>query len=179
MSASVDGDATSNTDNTGGNVLLDDLVVSIGGSTGREVFNFEAGASVNQIVAAVNLVSDATGVAASQDSWELTLNSTEYGSDAFVDVDVLDEGVAGTFESGLTRSTHAKGSDIQATVNGVNADGDGNVLSDQYGHLGSVLDRSRMVTTRTSRSTSPAVVPCSSWARTWSATSRLASASRA
>ncbi len=123
----VDGDATSNTDNTGGNVLLDDLVVSIGGSTGREVFNFEAGASVNQIAAAVNLVSDATGVAASQSAGVLTLNSTEYGSDAFIDVDVLDEGAAGTFESGLS-AARIEGTDIQGTVNGVNADGDGNVL---------------------------------------------------
>jgi flagellin len=108
-------------------VLLDDLVVSIGGATGREVFNFEAGASVNQILAAVNLVSDATGVAAAQENGSLQLNSTAYGSDAFVDVDVLDEGSAGTFESGLSAS-RAEGADIQATVNGVNADGDGNVL---------------------------------------------------
>jgi flagellin len=91
------------------------------------VFNFEAGASVNQILAAVNLVSDATGVAATQESGALVLNSTAYGSDAFVDVDVLDEGVAGTFESGLT-TARTEGTDIQATVNGVNADGDGNVL---------------------------------------------------
>jgi flagellin len=125
--ATVDGDATANTDNTGGNVLLDDLVVSIGGETGREVFNFEAGASVNQIVAAVNLVSDATGVAATQNSGALDLNSTAYGSDAFVDIDVLDEGVAGTFESSLT-AARTEGDNIQATVNGVNADGDGNVL---------------------------------------------------
>ena len=43
---------------------------------GREVFNFEKDASVNQIVAAINLVSDATGVVASQDSGTLVLNST-------------------------------------------------------------------------------------------------------
>ncbi len=140
--ATVDADATANTDNTGGNVLLDDLVVSIGGETGREVFNFEAGASVNQILAAVNLVSDATGVAASQESGALVLNSTAYGSDAFVDVDVLDEGVAGTFESGLTDSPHRG--------NGYPGDGQWRQCrrrrqraSHQYRHVGSETDRIR------------------------------------
>ncbi len=77
----ADATVTDNTGNTGGNVLGGDLVLSIGGSTGREVFNFQAGASVNQIAAAINLVSDATGVMASYATTGLTLNSTTYGSE--------------------------------------------------------------------------------------------------
>lgn len=120
--------ATANTDNTGGNVLNDDLVLSVGGGTGREVLNFEAGASINQITAAINLVSDATGVAASAAAGTLTLNSTQYGSRGVVDVSVINEESAGTFENGLSAG-RSVGTDIQATVNGVNADGDGNSLS--------------------------------------------------
>ncbi len=123
-----DVDATANTDNTGGNVLNDDLVIAIGGETGREVFNFEAGASVNQITAAINLVSDATGVAASQSSGTLTLNSTNYGSNAIIDAEVISEGASGTFASGLS-AIRAEGTDVQATVNGISADGDGNTFS--------------------------------------------------
>ena len=44
--------------------LSGDLVVKIGGKTGSEVFSFSSGASITQIVNAVNLVSDATGVTA-------------------------------------------------------------------------------------------------------------------
>jgi len=127
-SSTPDVSATANTDNTGGNVLNDDLVLSIGGGTGREVFNFEAGASINQIKDAINLVSDATGVAAAAASGTLTLNSTDYGSKGIVDVSVISEGSSGTFEGGLS-ATRSLGTDIQATVNGVNADGDGNTLS--------------------------------------------------
>ena len=54
------------TGNTGGNVLKGDLVLSVGGAIGREVFNFQKDASINQIVSAINLVSDATGVVASR-----------------------------------------------------------------------------------------------------------------
>ncbi|MBM4094287.1 MAG: flagellin [Planctomycetes bacterium] len=124
----VDVNATANTDNTGGNVLTGDVTFSVGGVLGREVFKFEAGASVNQLVAAINLVADATGVAASQSSGTMTLSSTTYGSKALVDVNVITEGTGGTFENGLSSSL-SNGTDVVAQVNGVNANGDGNTLS--------------------------------------------------
>jgi len=123
-------ETTANTGTTGGNVLKGDLVLSIGGSIGREVFNFEANASVNQVVSAINLVSDATGVVASQESGTLVLNSTEFGSKGVVDSEVISEGSGGVFEaSWVGGSSRATGTDIQATVNGVSAKGDGNTLS--------------------------------------------------
>ena len=41
--------------------LAADLVVRIGGDKGSEVFNFRAGATITQVVNAINLVSDGTG----------------------------------------------------------------------------------------------------------------------
>ncbi len=118
------------TGTTGGNVLNGDLVLSIGGSIGREVFNFQKDASVNQMVAAINLVSDATGVVASQESGALVLNSTDYGTKGVVDTEVISEGTGGTFEaSWVNNLSRATGTDIEATVNGVKAKGDGNTLS--------------------------------------------------
>lgn len=124
---SADLSATADTGFTGGG-LQDDLVVKISGLSGAEVFTFEAGATLDQVADAVNLVSDAIGVTASNSAGSLTLNSSDYGSDAFVDVEVISEGANGTFEDNLS-DTRANGTDVVATVNGYTASGDGNKLS--------------------------------------------------
>jgi flagellin len=108
--------------------LTDSLVVKIAGQKGTEVFTFELGATVTQIVDAVNLVSDATGVEATDNGGTLELDSVDYGSAAFVDVEVIEEGALGTFEAGLS-ATRVEGTDIVASVNGVTANGTGNTLS--------------------------------------------------
>jgi flagellin len=108
--------------------LTDELVVEISGAKGSEVFVFELGATVTQIVDAVNLVKDATGVEAADNAGTLELTSTAYGSSAFVSVDVISEGALGTFEAGLS-DTRKEGTDVAATVNGITANGDGNTLS--------------------------------------------------
>jgi len=107
--------------------LNDDLVVQISGADGAEVFTFDSGATLSQIVDAINLVSDATGVTASQASGVLTLESSAYGTDAYVDVEVIENGT-GNFETSLSAGRD-EGTDIVATVNGVQAKGDGNTLS--------------------------------------------------
>ena len=114
---------------TGGGVLLDNVVFELVGSNGSETFNFQAGTTNAQIAAALNLVSDATGVTASvEDDGSLRFNSSAYGSKSIVGINVITEGDNGTFESSLSgiRST---GTDIQARVNGIGADGSGNRLS--------------------------------------------------
>lgn len=134
---------TTSTGTTGGVTLKDDLVLSVGGSTGREVFSFEQGASVNQVVSAINLVTDATGVVASYADSEsdnpldaLELNSTEYGSKGIVDTEVISEGESGAFRESLENDkARDEGSDVQATVNGITATGDGNTLSINTGTL--------------------------------------------
>ncbi len=123
-----------NTGTTGGEVLNDSLVFQLNGSAGAETFNFGAGTSASQIADALNLVSDSTGVTAAFESGSLTLTSTDYGSDSLVNVDVINEGSSGTFESGLS-ATRATGTDVSATVNGVGANGSGNQLSINTGSL--------------------------------------------
>ncbi len=124
----ADPGATANTDGTGGRALLGDLVAAISGASGAEVFSFQAGASINQLANAINLVSDATGVGASFSGGTLTLTSTAYGSDAFVNVDVISEGAGGTFVNNLS-GTRDVGSDIVANINGIAATGDANTFS--------------------------------------------------
>jgi flagellin len=112
-----------------GTALTDDLVVQISGADGAEVFTFDSGATVTQVVNAINLVSDATGVTATVSSGKLELDSSAYGSDAFVAVEVIEEGGNGGFDDALDGTYREIGSDIEATVNGVQAKGDGNTLS--------------------------------------------------
>ncbi len=128
IGSGADSNAIANTETSGGNLLLDDLVATIGGTNGTEVFNFEQNASVNQIVAAINLTSDATGVAATQSNGLLTLKSTAYGSNALAFVDVISEGASGQFEDALS-ARRVNGTDIVGTINGITASGDGNEMS--------------------------------------------------
>ncbi len=117
------------TGSSGGDVLLDEIIFQLNGANGAETFNFGVGTSATQIAAAVNLVSDSTGVSASYSmTTGLVFNSTAYGSDALVNIDVISEGPAGTFEASLS-SLRSVGTDIVATVNGVEAGGDANTLS--------------------------------------------------
>ena len=124
-----EGIASLDTGSTGGEVLADDLVFQLNGVDGAETFNFGAGTSASQIASAVNLVADSTGVSASFTSADgLSFTSTAYGSDALVAIDVINEGSAGSFAANLD-STRANGTDIVATVNGVEAGGQANSLS--------------------------------------------------
>ena len=108
--------------------LAADVVFQLNGHSGSEVFNFQAGTSIDNIVSSINLVSDATGVTANNNAGALDFTGAIYGSDSLVNIDVISEGTGGTFASNLT-ATRATGTDIQATVNGTLADGDGNTLS--------------------------------------------------
>ena len=126
--AGVDVSETGNTGVSGGALLNDEIVLQIAGNKGVEVFSFESGAGANAVVAAINLVSDATGVSATVAGNTITLNSTDYGSNAYIAVEVISEGSSGTFKDQLSAVRDA-GEDIIATVNGINANGNGNALS--------------------------------------------------
>ncbi len=104
------------------------LAIQVGGNEGSQLFTFETGTTAAQIVTAINQATSATGVTASASGGTLTLNSTDYGSAATVSVQVVSEGAGGTFGSSLT-ATNANGTDIQATVNGDAATGQGNTVS--------------------------------------------------
>jgi flagellin len=110
--------------------LVAALTFRLSGSSGSEVFSFDAGATGSQIADAINLLSDATSVSASFNSstGALSFSSTDYGTDSLVQVDVIDEGAGGTFGAGLAAS-RANGTDVVASINGVTANGKGNSLS--------------------------------------------------
>lgn len=116
------------TGKTGGEVLLDSLVFQLNGSDGAETFNFGAGTSKDQIAAAVTLVTDSTGINAEVSNGDLVFRSSSFGSDSLVAIDVISEGGSGAFAANLD-TTRDTGSDISATVNGVEASGNGNTLS--------------------------------------------------
>jgi flagellin len=118
----VEGTLTGGSDAVNG--IAADVVFQLSGAAGSEVFSFDTGATATQIRDAINLVSDATGVSASFAGTTLTLTSTAYGSDAFVDLAIISQGGGGPFVEG--RDT---GSDIQANVNGATATGKGNTIS--------------------------------------------------
>ncbi len=110
------------------NALNDDLVIKLSGTDGTEVFTFQQGATVDDLASAINLVSDATGVEATNNNGVLELATSAYGRSAFVDVEVISEGAAGTFGDNLS-GTREIGTDIEAIVNGVRASGNGNSFS--------------------------------------------------
>lgn len=110
------------------NALNDDLVIKVAGRDGAEVFTFQSGATVDDMVNAFNLVKDATGVEAVNNNGVIEMNSIAYGSKSFVDIEVITEGGSGTFAANLS-AIRDTGTDINATVNGVRANGDGNTLS--------------------------------------------------
>ena len=101
-----------------------------------EVLSFGAGTSVADLVAGINLVSDATGVTAAvngTDPGTLDLTSSAFGSNAFVDINIISEGAtstaAGVFTTDLGQGERNSGTDVVASINGVQATGKGNDIS--------------------------------------------------
>jgi len=130
--AGADIDAAGNTGNTGGNTLYDDLVIQLAGRDGAQVFTFQAGATINSMVSAINAQTDSTGLVASMSvtggAATLRIRSSDYGSEAFAAADIISEGVNGRFAD-LLSARRATGTDIVASVNGMLANGRGNTLS--------------------------------------------------
>ena len=127
--AFVEPNSTPSTLKSGGEVLNVDLVFQLTGENGSETFNFGSGTSASRISDAVNLVSDSTGVSAEFSSTTgIAFSSTGYGRDTLVDIEVINEDAGGTFATSLS-ADRAIGNDIVATINGVEADGEGNKLS--------------------------------------------------
>ncbi len=111
-----------------GSGLNADLTFRLSGLGGSEVFSFKSGATIDNILQSVNLLSDATGIEASNNGGTIDFKSTTYGSASTVGIEVISEGSGGTFTSGLS-TTRSAGTDVQATVNGAQANGKGNTLS--------------------------------------------------
>lgn len=110
-----------------------DVVLELTGTNGSEVLSFGAGTGIDGLVAGINLVKDATGVEARATGNRLELVSTTYGSAAVVDLSVRSEGdgdtPAGTFTSAIADRVRTTGTDIKASINGVEVNGKGNQFS--------------------------------------------------
>jgi flagellin len=101
------------------------VVFELTGSKGSQVFNFGEGTTREVIKAAINAVSDATGVTADFEDATITLSSAGYGSKALVAVKTISDP-----DSAFSPSSERQvGEDIQALVNGILASGDGKSFS--------------------------------------------------
>jgi flagellin len=121
----INAQATQGTLTYSGGALTSNVVLQVGGESGYNVFNFDSGTTVAQIESAVNGVSDATGVSASTDSTgNLVFKSTAYGSNAFTSVQAV-SGTFNTVDGSSAISTRTTGTDVQATINGIAATGNG------------------------------------------------------
>jgi flagellin len=112
---------------TGGG-LAADLTFQLTGGGGSEVFRFEKGATIENIVQSINLIKDATGVSAIINAGKIDFESIDYGSKGVVGIEVLKEGIGGKFATGLIGGPRAVGADVKATINGTIATGKGNQL---------------------------------------------------
>lgn len=125
--------STNNALNFGGSTDL--FVVEVTGAKGSRELSFASGASVADIVAAVNTFTEVTGVSAATSGSGLRLDSTKLGSSEFVSVKVInDPGVTATAAgTGIfTRNTtdvdlalagSAVGFNVAGASNGIKDDG--------------------------------------------------------
>lgn len=114
------------------NVPLPSAVsVDVAGPDGIITLSFPANATANDIVTAINAQVDATGVSAIASSTTgVRLNTSQYGTDAFISVSKVSTG--GTFttkNSSGQNASRVTGRDAVATINGFQSVGDGLELS--------------------------------------------------
>lgn len=111
------------------------VTIEVAGNNGVVALSFISGTTASAIAAAVNVVSDATGVAArlinaGNAQSGIVLESLGFGSDTFVQVDVLPSS-AGTFVTtgaGGAPTKRDQGRDASATINGAVSIGRGREL---------------------------------------------------
>ncbi|GJM17888.1 MAG: hypothetical protein DHS20C14_01010 [Phycisphaeraceae bacterium] len=130
--------------------------IEIVGSLGSRELSFASTQTLTQIAAAVNAFTEDTGVVASVSGYGITLSSSNFGSDEYVSVKVTEgdltdgsggaAGALGVYQLEATNFADAQGSvastfanasnpvrddgqDIDGTINGVKATGDGKELS--------------------------------------------------
>lgn len=102
-------------------VATDDTSISVQGTEGTAVIDITTGEALSSVAAKINAATAQTGVTASASGADLTLLSSDYGSDTFVRVNVVDTDTTDTsFGAGSDY-----GLDASVTVNGQNAAVDG------------------------------------------------------
>jgi len=125
--ANMDGAATTRTNGS--------TEVVIQGALGTATLTIASSLTQAQVVAAINGAKDQTGVSAIQNAGSIGLNSTTYGTDAFVSVEVLSGGEVnssygtatsdGNTANDVADVARTAGTDATISVNGQNAGTDG------------------------------------------------------
>ncbi|MBN1341930.1 MAG: flagellin [Phycisphaerae bacterium] len=104
------------------------VTVEIAGNTGMVSLSFISGTNASAIAAAINVVSDATGVCAIGSATGFMLRSVGYGSDQWVSVRTLPNDVGGSMavvDADGDSVERDYGQDAAATVNGASSIGRG------------------------------------------------------
>ncbi|MCH7813100.1 MAG: hypothetical protein IID40_03675 [Planctomycetes bacterium] len=98
--------------------------LAITGTLGTATISIASGATQAQVVTAINNATDITGVTATGAASAIGVNSTGFGSDEFVTVQVLSGGAINDGNS-ISNTTRNEGNDAVVQVNGTNAGVDG------------------------------------------------------
>ncbi|MDO8631463.1 MAG: flagellin [Phycisphaerales bacterium] len=109
--------------------------VAITGTLGTATVTLTSGLTQAQIVSTINAAKDQTGVSAIQNSTNVKLNSSTYGSDSFVSVEVISGGKInvtygsatgdGNTTNDIQSASKQSGVDANITINGQSAGADG------------------------------------------------------
>jgi len=119
---------------TGGALAVGNAVtIQISGNLGVQQLAFAGGATIAEMVTAVNAVKNATGVSAIASGGNLGLYSTDFGSKQYVSLSTI----AGTF---VPTAAKANGRDANVTVNGAAAQADGLNVNYRSSYLDIQLD---------------------------------------
>lgn len=98
-----------------------DTQISVQGKDGTVIIDIASGENLSSVAAKINAATAQTGVTASASGGSLTLLSSDYGSAAFVRVNVVDTDTTDTSFAGGSDT----GDDAEVTVNGQDAAVDG------------------------------------------------------
>jgi len=113
-----------------GSTLASAVTIEVQGNLGVTTLSFSSGATIAQMVEAVNAVSDATGVSATLSTGGFYMSSSELGSKQFVSVQSLPGGAQFQMQNAAGQEDKRdEGRDATATINGALSRGDGNHLT--------------------------------------------------
>jgi len=101
------------------------ITLEIAGNKGTQQLSFAGGTALSAVTAAVNSITGATGVNATNSAGGMHFDSASFGSDQFVSVKVISE-VSAVVSGGLSANgTKVLGADATVTVNGAAAQAHG------------------------------------------------------
>jgi len=130
--SAVLGGTTTTSDTERNGTLGNSTTIQIRGEYGSQLLSFASGTAAADIVTAVNSLTDLTGVQASAfqgttgtGTPSISFSSANYGSDAFVSVQVIENSGTSVGDAIGVNTNDAKGTNGTFTVNGTNAIVDG------------------------------------------------------